>query len=254
MRASDKNNVAGTKSFTVKITQTTVTGTFTAGTLKKALTVALKATGGTASYTWSIIKGVLPTGLTINNSTGKITGTPTKAGTYSFTVRAIDKNKVAGTKAFTVKITSPIKAAMIETEEENYTAINEDTSTPNIITQSPALSPEAQPQPESGSFSVITGATLKVISEVLAEGTDRDEGLVDVRAYEPVTFQIGEWSEDVSNVQVIVDYEVFEGVSISDDGTFTLPAEMIHGGFSVKVRAETENYDLESEELNITAE
>ncbi len=105
--ATDKNKVVGTKAFTVKITTTTVSGTLPNGVVKAAYTGTLTASGGTAPYTWSISKGTLPTGLTLNKSTGKITGTPTKAGSYSFTVSATDKNKVVGTKAFTVKITAP---------------------------------------------------------------------------------------------------------------------------------------------------
>jgi hypothetical protein len=40
----------------------------------------------TSSY--SIVSGALPTGLTLNSSTGAVTGTCTSAATYSFTVRA----------------------------------------------------------------------------------------------------------------------------------------------------------------------
>lgn len=46
--------------------------------------------GGQAPYSWSIFAGALPTGLSINGSTGDITGTPTVPGTYNFTVRVTD--------------------------------------------------------------------------------------------------------------------------------------------------------------------
>ena len=107
LTAKDASGNPVSKGFTVKITTTTVSGTLPNGVIKAAYTGTLTASGGTAPYTWSISKGTLPTGLTLNKSTGKITGTPTKAGSYSFTVSATDKNKVVGTKAFTVKITAP---------------------------------------------------------------------------------------------------------------------------------------------------
>ena len=53
------------------------------------------ASGGTAPYTYSISCGVLPCGLSLNPTTGAVTGTPTKAATYSFTAKVIDST--AGT-------------------------------------------------------------------------------------------------------------------------------------------------------------
>ena len=50
----------------------------------------LQANGGVQPYTWSISAGSLPSGLTLNASTGAITGTPTATGTTSFTVKVTD--------------------------------------------------------------------------------------------------------------------------------------------------------------------
>ena len=58
----------------------------------------LVATGGVSPYTFSIISGTLPSGLTLNPSTGAITGTPTTAGTFNFTAQVVDSTgKAAGT-------------------------------------------------------------------------------------------------------------------------------------------------------------
>lgn len=46
--------------------------------------------GGVAPITWSISAGALPPGLSINSSTGAITGTPNSAGDYNFTVQVMD--------------------------------------------------------------------------------------------------------------------------------------------------------------------
>lgn len=50
----------------------------------------LAATGGAGSYTWSITSGALPPGLSLNASTGAISGTPSAAGTSHFTVAVSD--------------------------------------------------------------------------------------------------------------------------------------------------------------------
>lgn len=43
----------------------------------------VSAFGGTAPYTFSVASGSLPPGITLNASTGAVSGTPTTAGTYS---------------------------------------------------------------------------------------------------------------------------------------------------------------------------
>lgn len=51
----------------------------------------LSATGGTPPYTWSLVSGSLPPGLSLS-SAGEISGTPSAAGSYSFTVQVTDSS------------------------------------------------------------------------------------------------------------------------------------------------------------------
>src|SRR5205823_7815501 len=57
-----------------------------------AYSQTLAATGGTPPYAWSVISGSLPAGLTLNATSGAISGTPTTAGTSNFTVQVIDSS------------------------------------------------------------------------------------------------------------------------------------------------------------------
>ena len=52
----------------------------------------LASTGGNAPVTWSVSKGKLPTGLSLDSGTGALTGTPTKAGVTAFSVTATDSS------------------------------------------------------------------------------------------------------------------------------------------------------------------
>ena len=65
------------------------------------------ASGGTPSYTYSIISGALPTGLSLS-AAGTLFGMPTVAGSYSFSVQVRDL--VSNTNAFgyTIAITLPV--------------------------------------------------------------------------------------------------------------------------------------------------
>ena len=54
-----------------------------------AYSTVLTATGGTAPFTWSLASGTLPPGLTLTSG-GTISGTPTTAGPYIFTLKATD--------------------------------------------------------------------------------------------------------------------------------------------------------------------
>lgn len=50
----------------------------------------VSATGGTTPYTWSIVSGSLPSGVTLDSGTGLISGTPATFGAFNFTVRVTD--------------------------------------------------------------------------------------------------------------------------------------------------------------------
>ena len=66
------------------------------GTVGTAYHTNFFADGGVQPYTWSIISGQLPPGLRLNSSApAGISGTPTTAGTFTFTVAVTDS---AGTR------------------------------------------------------------------------------------------------------------------------------------------------------------
>jgi len=54
------------------------------------------AVGGVPPYTFSIVSGALPPGLAIDSSTGLVSGTPSKVGTYSYRIQVTDSNGATG--------------------------------------------------------------------------------------------------------------------------------------------------------------
>ena len=94
---------------------TITTSTLPNGTVGVSYNATLEATG-TTPITWTVINGKLPTNLSLTLD-GKITGTPTVADTYSFTIQATGTG--SDTKVFSVKITSPSSGGDNNGNEEN---------------------------------------------------------------------------------------------------------------------------------------
>ena len=79
----------------------------------------LQASGGTPPYTWSISVGTLPAGLSLNASTGAITGTPTATGTSNFTVKVTDHSSPAGSATSNLSLTVNAVLAITTTSLPN---------------------------------------------------------------------------------------------------------------------------------------
>jgi hypothetical protein len=56
------------------------------------------------SPTYSVFSGALPTSLTLNTSTGAITGTPTVPGVFTFVIRATNVSGTANTGTLTITV------------------------------------------------------------------------------------------------------------------------------------------------------
>ena len=80
--------------------------TATVGVAYAGFTVT--ATGGTAPYTYSVASGSLPSGITLNASSGAVSGTPTTAGSYAGIVIRVTDNvsATANLASFTITVAS----------------------------------------------------------------------------------------------------------------------------------------------------
>ena len=136
----------------VKYTPTITTTSLSNGTVKEAYNAALVA-DGTTPIKWSVGNGTLPNGLTLNENTGEISGTPTAEGTSTFTITATNNygsddkeltltiGKIAVTRVSldkkTLNLTEGKNETLIATvKPDNATNKNVtwESSNPNVVT------------------------------------------------------------------------------------------------------------------------
>jgi uncharacterized protein YhjY with autotransporter beta-barrel domain len=97
---------------------TPASGTLAAGQVGASYSQSFTAAGGTAPYGY--VASVAPAGLSLDSATGLLSGVPTSAGTYSFSVTATDSHGATGSTNYTLTVTpgalpvaNPVSATVV---------------------------------------------------------------------------------------------------------------------------------------------
>ena len=137
----------------VTITVSPSNGTLPGGQLNTFYSQTFTQSGGVGTATWSVSAGSLPAGLSLNASTGELSGTPTTPGTANFTIRATDQNTCTGERAYSLTIA----CAAITITPATLTAGTAGTSYNQSLSASGGITPYTFSQ---GSGSLPTGLSL----------------------------------------------------------------------------------------------
>ncbi|AEM49468.1 outer membrane autotransporter barrel domain protein [Stenotrophomonas maltophilia JV3] len=92
-----------TGGYTMVVAAPTITltpATLPAMSVGTAFNQTVVASGGQPAFSYAIVAGALPAGLLLNTTSGVISGTPTQAGAYNFTVRATDNGGFSGNQPY----------------------------------------------------------------------------------------------------------------------------------------------------------
>jgi hypothetical protein len=102
----------------VAITTTTLPG----GQVGQAFDATLAASGGSGAFVWTVTSGMLPAAVSLDGTTGALSGTPTTAGIAAFTLRASDAADAANhaDAPFTIAIAAPPVAITTTSLPDGY--------------------------------------------------------------------------------------------------------------------------------------
>ncbi len=112
LRATDTSGNAGLGSVTMTISSPAITlspGSLPTGTVGTAYSQTITATGGTGTYIgFGVSAGSLPAGISLDGTTGAISGTPTASGTSSVTITVTDSASGTGSASYSIVIAAAV--------------------------------------------------------------------------------------------------------------------------------------------------
>ncbi len=110
----------------LQLTTTSLAG----ATVNSAYSATLQASGGVEPLTWSLSSGSLPNGLTLQPNSGVLSGTPTAAGSFTFTAAVKDSSAtpMTQTRSLNLQVISALALTITTSQltnaspNTNYTA------------------------------------------------------------------------------------------------------------------------------------
>jgi len=119
VKATDKNGRTSTYTSNITITDPALSWVTSAnlpdGYEKTSYSTMVSVSGVTPPYQYSLTGGTLPNNLTLNGTTGVISGNLTTVGNYTFTIRAQDACGRVADRLFTLKV---VKNAVLECADQ----------------------------------------------------------------------------------------------------------------------------------------
>ena len=182
------------------------------GARNSAYSDQLTSTGGSAPVGWSFT-GTLPPGLSLDTTTGVLSGTPTTTGTYAFVVRILDIDNRTDTQSVTMQIYDTAGTISLSSSSTSVTFGTAPTLTATAgpgttasgtvtFTDVPASGPQAGTTVTLGTATAVNGVaslakTLPAFGPNLVTATYAGDATRSPATSAPVTVQVNGYAGEV---------------------------------------------------------
>src|SRR5437879_6051089 len=127
------------------------------GTVGSAYSATLNASGGTSPYSWSVSSSTLPTGLSLSSS-GTLSGTPTVAGAFPFTVAVKDAASASASASLSINVVTAAAPAVSISSPSNGATVSGTTTVSGVASDGLAIT-SVQLSVDGGAFANASGTT-----------------------------------------------------------------------------------------------
>jgi hypothetical protein len=100
---------------TINPVLTLTSSTLPVATIGGGYSATVTASGGLTPYAYAVAFGSLPPGLTLDPAAGTISGTPTDAGVFNFTIQVSDADQEVATAAYTITVVGRLQGSYVIT-------------------------------------------------------------------------------------------------------------------------------------------
>src|SRR6266850_4204266 len=182
----------------------------------------LAATGGSTPYSWSVLSGSLPYGLTLSSG-GIISGTPSLAGSFTFSAQVKDASALTASKSLSINVASPTPAVAITSPASGAT-VSGTVSVSGTASDSVSIS-SVQLSIDGGAFATVSGTSnwsYSLNSNSLSNGSHSLSAKVNDSAGQSATSSLVDFT--VNNASTSTDCTLYASPSGSSGNSGTSPS------------------------------